>query len=182
MTKLREKPCQWADERLEPYLEGELSPADARALEGHLGSCARCRQEEASAREIAAELRGLPALDTPRRVLRGVEEKAQGRGLFRWKGPLFWVPVSSGVAATLLIVVAAFLLRPAPKEPVPDQAEVAAAVAEARFALAFVGQVSRRTGSTLREEQLKPWVLAPLAAVVVSPGQGAGEKPSLEEI
>ena len=90
-------------------------------------------------------------------------------------------------AATLLVVVALAFLWPlkdrdSAPESGPDEMAVAAAVAEARFALALVGKVSQQTGASFRENQLKPWVLTPLAAVVAPPHGSAADETILEEI
>ncbi len=53
-------------ERLSAYLDGELAPADAAALERHLAACAECRDELAGLREVRALLRALPAPRLPR--------------------------------------------------------------------------------------------------------------------
>ena len=53
-------------ERLSAYLDGELAPADAAALERHLAECAECRDELAALREVRTLLRALPQPPLPR--------------------------------------------------------------------------------------------------------------------
>lgn len=53
-------------ERLSAYLDGELAPADAAALERHLAECAECRDELAALREVRTLLRALPPPALPR--------------------------------------------------------------------------------------------------------------------
>ena len=53
-------------ERLSAYLDGELAPGDAAALERHLATCAECRVELAGLREVRALLRALPQPALPR--------------------------------------------------------------------------------------------------------------------
>ncbi len=53
-------------ECLSAYLDGELAPADAAALERHLAACAECRDELAALREVRALLRALPPPALPR--------------------------------------------------------------------------------------------------------------------
>ena len=44
-------------ERIESWLDGELSPEAERALEGHVVGCARCAAERASLESLYASLR-----------------------------------------------------------------------------------------------------------------------------
>lgn len=53
-------------ERLSAYLDGELAPGDAAALERHLAECAECRDELAGLRNVRALLRALPQPELPR--------------------------------------------------------------------------------------------------------------------
>lgn len=53
-------------ERLSAYLDGELAPDDAAALERHLAACAECRDELAALREVRTLLRALPSPALPR--------------------------------------------------------------------------------------------------------------------
>lgn len=50
-------------ERIEAWLDGELSPAAALALEAHLGTCRDCAREAASMRRLFAHLRATTARD-----------------------------------------------------------------------------------------------------------------------
>ena len=60
----------WND-RLSEYLEGELSPTQARALEAHLAGCASCRDELEMLRRV---LRAAGGLRLPR-VMGGLSGK-----------------------------------------------------------------------------------------------------------
>ena len=53
-------------ERLSAYLDGELAPDDAAALERHLATCPECRDDLAGLREVRALLRALPSPALPR--------------------------------------------------------------------------------------------------------------------
>lgn len=50
-------------ERIEPWLDGELPSASARAFEAHLDGCARCGAEVRALRSLYASLRALPISD-----------------------------------------------------------------------------------------------------------------------
>jgi anti-sigma factor RsiW len=47
-------------ERIEPWLDGDLPSASARAFEAHLDGCARCEAEVLALRSLDASLRALP--------------------------------------------------------------------------------------------------------------------------
>lgn len=53
-------------ERLSAYLDGELSPDGARALQAHLDSCDDCAAEFADLRMASAALAELPEVEVPR--------------------------------------------------------------------------------------------------------------------
>jgi anti-sigma factor RsiW len=61
---------------LEPYLDGELSPAEAARVREHLAHCPGCAAELRLAEAIQAGLRRLPALDAPPAVLMRVRAAA----------------------------------------------------------------------------------------------------------
>ena len=64
-------------ERLSAYLDGELSPTDAVALESHLDSCDSCREEMAQISFFASALAELPGVDAPRSFALTPEHVAQ---------------------------------------------------------------------------------------------------------
>jgi anti-sigma factor RsiW len=61
--------CAAARERLDEYLDGDLAESGRRRLERHLAICAACAAELRLAGEVLRELRALPELDCPPRVL-----------------------------------------------------------------------------------------------------------------
>jgi len=50
-------------ERIQPWLDGELPSASARALERHLDGCRRCEAEARALRTLYASLEALPVWD-----------------------------------------------------------------------------------------------------------------------
>jgi anti-sigma factor RsiW len=52
----------WSD-RLSDYLDGELSPADAREIASHLETCHACSAALAELRDVASRARGLREID-----------------------------------------------------------------------------------------------------------------------
>ena len=136
--------CERARDRIDPYLEDELSWRQAGEVEAHLAACPDCRAELAAARRLRAAMRdGLPMLACPpevtARVLavaRAEAEAAEGTSggpvedsrLRRWRAWLGegWMRPALAAAAVLLLLVAAPLLYRALAPAPPGEAPVAA--------------------------------------------------------
>lgn len=132
--------CEEALDLLEPFLDGELTPYEETRFRAHLADCRSCAAELALATRIQKELRALrPATVVPF-PHRGVARPAR----------------KLAAAAMLALTIGGALYieqaRTRPASPSPE--EIAQATAEARFALAYVGRVSRHTGLDLRDDIL----------------------------
>jgi anti-sigma factor (TIGR02949 family) len=146
MTRFEELRCEEVQDVLETFVDGDLPAAGRARIRTHLDSCPSCAAELALAEAIQRELRALPVPDCPPELLRKVvpftrPERRTAR------------PFRSALAAALLaaaVGASVFFLGPFRQEE-PDPREVAQATEEARYALAYVGQVSRRAGLTLRD-------------------------------
>ncbi|OGL16847.1 MAG: hypothetical protein A3K12_03840 [Candidatus Rokubacteria bacterium RIFCSPLOWO2_12_FULL_71_19] len=100
-----------ADERLIPYLRGELAPAEAREVQAHLAGCAACRDTLAELERLAADLARPAAPPIHWGAYRAeLREKLAGRGrarpgvLRRWAWPPVPVALAAGLVAMLLYV------------------------------------------------------------------------------
>ena len=97
--------CRDFEERLTPYVDGDISQDTRRAADSHLAACPSCRdhvQAERTARDVAAGAARHAARCGARRPsppLRG----AADRGAARPSRLRRWVPLS--LAATLLLAV-----------------------------------------------------------------------------
>jgi anti-sigma factor RsiW len=99
--------CDQQPMQLSAYLDGELMPADASALEQHLRACPYCAAEIADALHVrrgmaAARGRFAPDPAFKQRVLRGI---GTARSKRRW---FSFVPAAVATA-TIALVLAAFL-------------------------------------------------------------------------
>lgn len=97
-------------ESLSAYLDGELSPAQARAVESHLERCRACREELEGLRMVARALRSLPQADPSRSFALGPEAV----DLAERPSPLWRLDVglrlaTAGLAVALAIVLVADL-------------------------------------------------------------------------
>lgn len=69
--------CDAFDERLSDYLEGELAPADRRAVEAHLASCLRCTALVRDIEAIRADATVLPELVPTRDLWDGIASRIE---------------------------------------------------------------------------------------------------------
>lgn len=135
--------CEEARELIEPSLDGELATADEARLQEHLKGCTSCACEMRLALRIQNELRRL--------------RLAEVIPLARHRRPIRPARMLLAAALVALTVGGALVLEQMRIQPAdqPSPAEVARATAEARFALAYVGKVSRSTGLDLRDGLLR---------------------------
>jgi len=174
--------CVWIEERIERYVDGELEGRDLESFERHVESCASCRDELSLARAVTTELRSLPTLECPDRV---VEEAAArvapepAGGLFdrlrgRFGGWSVLVP-RPAMAAMLLIIVAAsvFVVSQHPFNGASDEAlteqEMELAKLDVQLAFAYLGKYSRRTGKIFKEDVIQDRVVKPLGKTIAEP-------------
>ncbi len=183
--------CDEILERLEAFVDGELDASERATIEAHLAGCEACAAEHALTEAVRTELRALPELDAPPAVIGQVLSDV-GEDRFRRIGSTPSRPAWTALAAAALaaaVLGAAMLLGPS-RQPETDEAApmattavadattidrtvadrtatdpeaVARATEEARYALAYLAQVSRRTGLKLRDDLLIDRVTVPAA-------------------
>jgi mycothiol system anti-sigma-R factor len=103
-------PCEYTPEQLYWYLDGELAPEEAQAVERHLQECASCQQEVAAHRRLQAMLRAAleeeempvqlwPAIQQ-RLAQEGVPTRPETRRSTWWR-----VWLGAGAMAALLLLI-----------------------------------------------------------------------------
>ncbi len=163
--------CEEVLESLEAHLDGDLDGAATAAVEAHVAGCADCAAELELAAAVCRELRALPRVDAPPAVLRAVFRQAGEARRFRWRpaAPVrpAWAALAAAVFAAVIVAAGlrlgpfdSGLREPQVVDAVAD-AEVVRATEEARFALAYVARVSRRTGLKLRQDVLPEHLVDP---------------------
>lgn len=160
--------CHELELRLEALVDGELEPTEAASLEKHFESCSDCARQYRFAIDIRQELRGLPELDTPQRVLQAVLGTARRKASRRWSWDSFWqAPRPAWIAlgaATVAALLAVMILIPTQEPTVPERsAEVERATEEARLALAYLDKLTHRAAMDLREDVVQKRVVEPVA-------------------
>jgi anti-sigma factor RsiW len=102
---------EWSD-RLSEYLDDELTPAEATALEAHLQSCRDCAQTLDELREVVARARSLPGRPPASDLWPGIEPRltAPGHGAalsFRPRAPRrfsFTLPQLAAAGIALMVM------------------------------------------------------------------------------
>ena len=91
---------------IQPYVDGETAPADARAVEEHLRACEQCRAVESGIRALHNALtQSAAAYRAPNQLQKNVRAALQreARGESRSFSP--WLSFAAGVACALLLLV-----------------------------------------------------------------------------
>lgn len=112
LTEHQDADCGWVDERLDAYVDGELSASEKARVERHLPSCEACSAVAKGLRGVKASLSGLPVLRCPERVLEAVLNEASkvdtaSQPVRTRRAPSFAV----GLAACLLVAAGAWSIR-----------------------------------------------------------------------
>lgn len=184
----REHLAAWVDDHLEAYVDGELPLEERRRVEAFVEADDEAARRLDLARRVQALLAASEPPACPPEVTRTVLATADRPPLRRVRSSFGAVLRPSLAAAALVaVVVASALVGPRPA-PTPETADVSAAEVEqalhdARWALAYVSDVGRRTGRSIRHEVIEERVAEPLqravgAALDAGLGAHAGEEPS----
>jgi anti-sigma factor (TIGR02949 family) len=162
--------CEWVEERIELYLDGEVAQDEASAIEQHADRCSACAAEIDLARSITSELRALPSHKAPADIVERAEAAARAAAassspslreravasLGAWVRGHFEGMMRPAMAAMLIVVIAAGAFVISQRDRVPTaqgdytDAEIAAAAQQARVAFAYVGRYSREPVTVLR--------------------------------
>lgn len=183
--------CSWTQERIESYVDGELHGAELEAFERHIESCETCRGELSLAGTLVRELRALPPLGCPDRV---VEDAAARVGAESTGTTGTWVdrlrerfggrfaPVPKPVVAVVLLVIVAavFVLLQheqlpftgtgeLPTEVTVTDEELELAKLDVMLAFAYVGKYSLRTSEIVIQDGITDRVMKTLGKTVIEP-------------
>jgi anti-sigma factor (TIGR02949 family) len=170
--------CEEMLDLLEPYLDGDLPASEAARLREHLQRCGACAAELDLAAKIQRELRSLPQPDCPPEVLEKVQRAGRGEVVPFAPRPRMGLRIAAAAALLALAVGGGALFLRFEERDRPSPQEVAQATAEARYALAYLGKVTRRTRTNLREDVLEKRLVVPASRSV---SRTLGETPSIPE-
>jgi anti-sigma factor RsiW len=168
--------CAWFRDRIDSFIDGELDTDELSVFETHSASCPSCREELELAQRVTAGLRDLPSQRCPDSVTDGVFgtiEPVHRQGpresflqrFFDRRGGLLR-PAITGVALLIVIVSTVLIGRIRNGMEAVPPAEIARAEAELKWTLAYVGDLGRRTGLTVRNDVLGERVVEPMRRAV----------------
>lgn len=172
-----QSPCEWMQERIDAYCDGDLSPAESAVANQHLSRCAACAEELQLARQVAGSLRALPAMTCPDSIPDAVRARIGASGnaqwgvtpwpwYYRWQ-EFFKRPAVIGVATALLFVVITAVLGNQQKpQPEFTQAEIENAELDAKLALAYLSRCTDRADATVRKDVFEQGLIAPIMRAV----------------
>jgi anti-sigma factor RsiW len=142
--------CGTVDEHIESFIDGELATDLSIRLRRHLDRCPACADRVERARSTMAALRSLPELDAPPRVLHQVRAEVAGS---RPRRPRRRRLRLAAAAAVLLSVTGGlYAVRHAQRGPDP---EAVRAAAELEYALARLGEITRRANHLAADRVLR---------------------------
>ena len=150
--------CTWTQERIEAYIDGELTPAEQGRLEAHVATCAACAAELEDARRLVGALRALPAFTCPDVASQALQTRirqARRTAAKRWYAPL-------AAAAVLVLIAGYHLFDPEPVPPAFSPKEVAQARRQVEWTLAYLGDLNSRMGTAVRDDVIQPRLVQPL--------------------
>lgn len=132
--------CDWCDERLEPWLDGDLPAVESAALERHVAQCQRCRREADLARRVQSRLRDLEQPACPDTVTAGLARRTRHR---RHR----LVPaLAAGLMAGALGLGVVWQMQRTTDSQQPSRAELAEARAELEVAFGYISAAGRAAG------------------------------------
>jgi anti-sigma factor RsiW len=167
--------CEEVHERLEAYVDGDLSPESAQKLEDHIFVCDECREHLDLARQIAGELKTLPAKTCPDHVVEAALQHAAGsrdsfaaragawlRGLRYPLSPR----LSFGTAAVILAVIGLLTILPVTHKkkdpPRYSREEVVHAQQVIVVAFGYVDHATALSQEIIEKENVSAKILKPI--------------------
>lgn len=166
--------AEWVDVRLEAYLDGDISPEERRRLESYVAAHPEGADQLRLARMVRHELGAIESPSCPPEVTAAVmaqarAEAARRRASIRSRFEELWAAFlrpTLAAASLAAIVIAGALVGGTPphptEQPAVNSAEVERALKETKWALAFVTEVSREAGQSIRRDVLEERVTQPI--------------------
>lgn len=155
-------PCSWTQERIEAYIDGELTPAEQTRLEAHAATCAACAAELEDARRLVGALRTLPSLTCPDAVSQALQTRIRQACRQRLHVAVRRWGWAYAAAAVLALIAGYHLFDPEPVPPAFSPKEVVQARRQVEWTLAYLSDLNSRMGTTVRDDVIQPHLVQPL--------------------
>jgi anti-sigma factor RsiW len=161
-------------DRIESYLDEDLSPADLKRFQSHLDGCESCGRELAFATRVVGELRSLPTLSAPDSVTEAVAAAVESARptlsarIAAWIDELWSLARRPAMATMIVFLIAAgvFVFTQRQRAQRVSEAEIEEATRETLLAFAYIGKYSRMTGHIVRDEVIDE-VVQPLGRAMI---------------
>jgi len=163
----------WVEDRIEAYLDGELPPDESALIETLIADEENWTSELLLAQHIRDELRALPEPTCPPAVTQAVITEVRRQARVAWKARFrlwadrwwieLWQPTLAMTLLALIIITSTIVGR---QQPIVrneiDAAEVQHALAEAKWTLAYLSQIGKQTGQSVRHDVLEARIIEPM--------------------
>lgn len=179
--------CAWVNERLDSYLDGDLSPEETLSFEQHSNDCPTCAGELLLARDVISELHAFPTFECPDDV---VEKAAIRAGVIEGRNiENHYVPAQSpasgwswrnlfsgrlaGVGAMVLVIAAVAVFVLTQRGSIEEQyseAEIEKARQETMAAFAYVGKYTSRGATVFRDDVMAQRVVPTIRRAITTSG------------
>lgn len=178
---------EWMDDRVEAYVDGELSADERARFERILDEHPHWQAQVNYARRIRDELHRMPRPTCPPQVTDAVMSQARQRAngqatqtesWWNWiwreldiEMQTGWKPALAFATLLLIVVTSSLLSDPQSTAGLFDQpavsqqystTEIQRAESQAKWAIAYIAQVGQSTGSTVERTVLEESVAAPI--------------------
>lgn len=186
--------CEWILERIDPYLDDELSQEETLSFEHHTNTCPACAGELVLARGVLSELRELPTFECPSDVVEkaavraGVvgTRKAEERYVPTQRPADGWWNISNwfggrlaGLTAMLVVIAAIGLFVLTGRSGIDEQyteAEIEKARQEAMIAFAYVGKYTSRGATVFRDDVMIQRIIPTMRRAIAKSGNEVAQE------
>jgi len=160
MPSSNKKTCSWVDERIDLFIDDELSQDESAALSGHIEECKGCAEDIAFARSMLAELHALPEHRCPGGVVSRAASEIEHRSLTIGERVGAWIDTqlstllrpAMAAMVVIAVVVGVFVMSQRGSINKNDTMTAEAASNEVKMAFAYVGKYTMRADKIFRED------------------------------
>ena len=158
----------FVQEHADEYVDGTLQSEIALVFERCTQLYPACADEVRTARLVKEGLQSISSLTCPDHIVDNVFDRiSQERSITGRRAPNLllsflqpgWKPAFATAAVAVVVLM---LTLQTPAEPDYTQAEIDQALREVKWTLAYLGDVGKRTSSTIRDEVLVSHVVTPI--------------------
>ena len=163
--------CFQISEKIDAFLDGEVSISEQQEIEAHLKSCDACREVYRHARQVQDALTSLPEKECPDSVIDAIllqlsedtdRAHAEKPPVSKRSGILYYWRFAA--AAIVLIGIIGILIMNRPREITERYSynDVALAEEQVKATFGFIHQVSIQSADTVRNDIIKEKALSPI--------------------